>query len=78
MSCQDVAPNVPGTSTTGSGCRGGGLQFEFTVVGGDALVVVPVVAVAVVEVVIVVVVEVVAVFGRVEILEVRAEFTLSD
>jgi hypothetical protein len=55
------------------------LQFEFTVVGGDALVVVPVVDVAVVEDVTVVVVEdVVAVFGGVEILEVRPDFALSD
>jgi hypothetical protein len=55
------------------------LQFEFTVVGGDALVVVPVVDVTVVEDVTVVVVEdVVAVFGGVEILEVRPDFALSD
>ena len=79
MSCQDVPPYVPGTSTIGSGCRGGGLQFEFTVVGGDALVFVPVVDVTVGEGVTVAVVEdVVAVFGGVEILEVRPDFAPSD
>ena len=34
VSCHEVSPYVPGTSTTGWGCCGGGLQLEFTTVGG--------------------------------------------
>ena len=54
MSCQDVAPYVPGTRTTGSGCRAGGLHFEFTTVAG-ALVLVLVLVVALVVLVLVLV-----------------------
>ena len=55
------------------------MQFEFTVVGGDALLVVLVVDVTVVEDVTVVVVgDLVAVFGGVGLLAVRPDFALSD